>query len=144
MSSGSRVNPLEAILQSAKRKRSAASLDVASASKRSAPGASFQTPPTHSSSARPEPLEVDPLSRHPPTPPTSPRTSASGGIIAHFPEGFGNVDKVPYRPEIDQLLFPPLKEAFSEFSLEEMAENDVQNALMVSDLRLSPVLNFYL
>ncbi|XP_074272675.1 uncharacterized protein LOC141596420 [Silene latifolia] len=130
MSSGSKVDPLEAILQSAKRKRSTASSDVASASKKSAPAASFQTPPTQSSSARPEPLEVDPLSRHPPTPPASPRASASGGTTAHFLEGFGNVDKVSYWPEIDQLFFPPLKEAFSEFSPEEMAENDVHNAFM--------------
>ncbi|XP_074277949.1 uncharacterized protein LOC141601555 [Silene latifolia] len=97
---------------------------------RSAPAASFQTPPTLSSSAARETLEVDPLSRHPPTPPASPRASSSGGIIAHFPEGFGNMDKVPYWPEIDQLLFPPVEETFSEFSPEEMAENDVHNAFM--------------
>ncbi|XP_074265803.1 uncharacterized protein LOC141588251 [Silene latifolia] len=84
------------------------------------------------SSDGPEPLEVDPLSRHPPTPPASPHALASGGTIVHFPEGFGNVDKVPYWPEIDQLLFPPLKEAFSEFSPEEMAENDVHNAFMTT------------
>ncbi|XP_074272678.1 uncharacterized protein LOC141596422 isoform X3 [Silene latifolia] len=134
MSSGSKVDPLEVILQSAKIKRSTASPDEASAFKRSAPAASFQTPPTQSSSDRPEPLEVDPLSRYPPTPPASPRASASGGTIAHVPEGFGNVYKVSYWPEIDRLLFPPLKEVFSEFSPEDMAENDVHNAFMVIQL----------
>ncbi|XP_074318384.1 uncharacterized protein LOC141655192 [Silene latifolia] len=71
------------------------SVYLASASKRSASAASFQSPPTSSGPFQPEPLEVRPLCRHPPTPPASPRASASHGIIAHFPEGFGNIEKVP-------------------------------------------------